>query len=531
MDSDDFFELDMLEKLYNKCSITDSDICICRSKELRNNRVKSMPWALRTNYLWSNFFSSDNYFFSEHIFQTVVGWAWDKLFKSDLVKKHHLLFSPTLHSNDLVFCYGALSVAKRITYIEDELIFHRYHSNSLASSQDRKPEEFMKAILSLSQKLKELGTYEKCYNSFIEWIENFSNWHFMSMKNLSSKKKVLECIKQLNQQFPFDIKKLLNYLGHRHQNPKVSVIIPVYNVQKYLDKAILSVINQKLKNIEIICVNDGSTDNSLSILQKYQKRDPRIRIINKKNSGYGHSVNTGIYAANGEYIAILESDDYILPDMYQVLYETAQKHKVDFVKSDFYSFSGDSKNCTKEYIKLTEQTDYNRVIEPALEPQICKMDVHTWCGIYNREFLVKNRILHNETPGARFQDNGFFIKTLCCAKRIFLIDKAFYMYRHDRPDASIKTKDRFPYLAKEHELNHQWTITHFNDRIHLFIGVCKMVRSFFWAISNDQNRKKAIYGSRKILLKLNKKGILTPDFFSEKEWKKIVRLIEYPEKL
>ena len=530
LDADDFFELNMLEKLYDRSFITNSDIVICRSKSLKDKEIESMEWTLKEGFLWKDIFSLDDYFFSEHMFQVCVGWTWDKLFKTSLIKKYNLQFSNTLHSNDLVFCYSAISVAKSITYIKDELIYHRYHSGSLADSQERKPEEFMKAILSLKQKLEELGTYEKTFNSFIKWIEVFSNWHFKSMKNLSSKKEVIDCIEQLNKKIPFNIQNIFRKLGYHYHFPKISVVIPVYNVQKYLDEAIKSALAQTLDDIEIICVNDGSTDNSLNILKKYQRLDPRIKIIDKKNTGYGHSLNVGIQAAEGEYIAILESDDFILPDMYQVLYEKAKKQNLDFVKADYYRFTGEGKDLLKEYIKIADPKDYNRVINPFLKPQICKMDVHTWCGIYKRRFLVRNCILHNETPGARFQDNGFYIKTLCYAKRILLINRAFYMYRHDRPDSSIQITNRLPYLVKEHQLNHQWILSHFYDKVHISMSIYKQVRSFFWAINNDKDKEKAISVTHKILSEAYKRGEIDKDFFSKREWERIEQLLIYSPK-
>lgn len=90
---------------------------------------------------------------------------------------------------------------------------------------------------------------------------------------------------------------------------KVSIVVPIYNVEKYLRQCLDSIVNQTLKNIEIICVNDGSTDNSLKIIQEFADKDSRIKIINKENTGYGNSMNIGFDAAIGEYIGIVESDD------------------------------------------------------------------------------------------------------------------------------------------------------------------------------------------------------------------------------
>ena len=118
-------------------------------------------------------------------------------------------------------------------------------------------------------------------------------------------------------------------------NIKVSVVIPIYNVEKYLRQCLDSVVNQTLKEIEIICVNDGSTDSSPAIINEYAAKDPRIVVIDKANSGYGHSMNCGFDLARGEYIGIVESDDYADPDMFEKLYECAAADGLDVVKSGF----------------------------------------------------------------------------------------------------------------------------------------------------------------------------------------------------
>ncbi|MCI8503195.1 MAG: glycosyltransferase, partial [Dorea sp.] len=120
---------------------------------------------------------------------------------------------------------------------------------------------------------------------------------------------------------------------------KVSIIIPVYNVERYLAECMESVVTQTLRDIEIICVNDGSTDGSFKILKEYEKRDKRVTLISQENRGYGYAMNRGIMHASGEYIGIVEPDDYIVPDMYQDLYRTAKEYELDFVKADFYRFT------------------------------------------------------------------------------------------------------------------------------------------------------------------------------------------------
>ena len=116
---------------------------------------------------------------------------------------------------------------------------------------------------------------------------------------------------------------------------KVSVLVPIYNVEEFLPECLDSLVNQTLKDIEFICINDGSKDDSLKILKEYAKKDKRILIINKKNSGYGDSMNKGLEKAKGEYIGIVESDDFIDLDAFEKLYNIAKKNDADVVKRIF----------------------------------------------------------------------------------------------------------------------------------------------------------------------------------------------------
>ena len=117
----------------------------------------------------------------------------------------------------------------------------------------------------------------------------------------------------------------------------ISIVIPVYNVEKYLRECLDSIINQTFKDLEIICVNDGSPDNSLSILQEYAAKDSRVVIISKENGGYASAINTGIDVAQGEFIQIVESDDFCDINMCKDMYEKIKDSDADFITADFYT--------------------------------------------------------------------------------------------------------------------------------------------------------------------------------------------------
>ena len=221
---------------------------------------------------------------------------------------------------------------------------------------------------------------------------------------------------------------------------KVSVVVPIYNVEVYLEEALNSLKWQTLKEMEFVCINDGSTDGSLEILKRYAAQDPRFVIIDKANGGYGVGMNVGISRARGEYIGILEPDDYVPCQMFEELYQVASENDLDFVKADFYRFATDAAtgNLYMVYNHLDKTgTYYNRLLNPSESPAITKFTMNTWSGIYKRSFLNKYGIRHHETPGASFQDNGFFWQTFMYAERIMFVDKPYYRNRRDNPNSSV----------------------------------------------------------------------------------------------
>ncbi len=230
---------------------------------------------------------------------------------------------------------------------------------------------------------------------------------------------------------------------------KVSIIVPVCNVEQYLSTCLDSILAQTLEDIEVICVDDGSSDQSPAILDDYTKRDSRMRVIHKDNRGYGHSMNVGIDAASGEYIGIVESDDCILPNMYETLYSTAKNNDLDFVKSDVI-FWWETIRYTCEYHKEDLNPYYGRVLDSSNRKLFFQFFMNTWTGIYKRSFLNENSIRHNETPGAAYQDNGFWIQTLSFCERAMWLKDAFYLYRQDNPLASVKSKSNVLTMVNEY---------------------------------------------------------------------------------
>lgn len=251
------------------------------------------------------------------------------------------------------------------------------------------------------------------------------------------------------------IHQLINF-NNDANNIKISVVVPIFNVEDYIGDCLDSILDQSLKEFEVICVNDGSTDSSLEILKEYAAKDNRIKIINKDNAGYGHTMNIGMDMASGEYFVIVESDDFILPKMFETLYDAAKENDLDFVKSDFYRFYGeDNKNIIKEYQTLDKTKSnkyYNKIFSTHDNHDTYKLLMNTWTGLYKLDFLRKNNIRHSETPGASYQDNGFWFKTFFYGERVMFIPEPFYMYRRDNPNSSIRNKTKIYAMDTEYDL-------------------------------------------------------------------------------
>lgn len=217
----------------------------------------------------------------------------------------------------------------------------------------------------------------------------------------------------------------------------ISVLVPVYNVEKYLRECLDSIVAQTYKDIEIICINDGSTDESGAILDEYEKKDARIKVITQANLGYGKAMNTGLDAATGEYIGIVESDDFIDSYMYENVHNWIEESEADFVKTDFFRYM----NGTNTQMEIYKDAVYDKVFAGIDEkPAFLLYGGNIWTGLYRRSFLYDNNIRFLESPGASYQDISFNFKVFACAKRILLKNRAFYHYRNDNENASVKSR-------------------------------------------------------------------------------------------
>lgn len=222
---------------------------------------------------------------------------------------------------------------------------------------------------------------------------------------------------------------------------KLSVIIPVYNTAKYLPKCLESILAQNFQDIEIICVDDGSTDNSLQILQEYSNK---IKIIQQTNSGSGAARNAALSQAKGEYILFVDSDDWLLPQACQKIIDTALKTKAEVVIFGGLTYSKNKlRKGSYSFNKIPGKYYNNCFNKHAFNDDIFKFPSTAWTKLYKKDFLIKNNIKFQEIFVG--QDQIFFIKTMLLACSIYVLPENLYCYRKKRPGSvtSVKKKSTF----------------------------------------------------------------------------------------
>lgn len=222
-------------------------------------------------------------------------------------------------------------------------------------------------------------------------------------------------------------------------NPAISVLVPIYNVERYLDQCLDSLRAQTFEDFEVVCINDGSTDGSRDIIGSFMDRDARFRCIDKPNSGYGASMNRGLAEARGTYVAILESDDFFEPDALQTLYESITDRDAQVAKAAFW-FYWSVPRPRRTYFPVVDKEVDGRTICPRLDNyEVFYKKPSIWSALYRRDFLEANDIRFLETPGASYQDAGFNFKVWLCADRAAFTTRAIINYRQDNEASSVNS--------------------------------------------------------------------------------------------
>lgn len=311
---------------------------------------------------------------------------------------------------------------------------------------------------------------------------------------------------------------------------KVSVLVPVYNVKKYLRQCLDSLAAQTLDGIEFVCIDDGSTDGCSEILDAYAAQDVRFRVIHKENSGYGASMNVGLRTARGEYIGIVESDDFADAEMFERLYDVAEAQHAEVVKSNYDSFTDRDGNTFHE---MLEGLPYRTICSAEKDYRLLQTDTFLWTSLYQKAFLLQNHIWFHETPGASYQDVSFSLKVALCCKRIYLVSEGYLHYRMDNPGASGHQVSK-KYLCYHEEFAEYWRFLQTRSKEEQEIGTAasynawRIYQASCWPYVARRDRRRYLHRVIDEFQHLQQQSRLKENEWPQEAWGKLKHLLEEP---
>lgn len=465
LDSDDFFSLTLFEDTVSKADATNADIVVYRFVKFnqKNKEYISCDYAFHSEYWKPEVFSFRND--PKKIFNCFNPTAWNKLFKREFIQSSKLFFQNNKRTNDLYFTNTALVCANRITLLDKVLVFYRVGMNTNSQATNHvAPLDFIIALKELKNFLKTQRLFIIVRDSYYELVtstiiynvlnNNFINsmqiMNYLELNGYNELEVDNKLIKRINKMVNYD-KKTYDFFytliktkntpsvscirkSRMLENVKISVVIPVYNVEKYLRDCLNSVINQTIKEIEIICVDDGSTDGSSKILLEYADIDERISILKQENLGLSMARNMGVKAAVGKYIYFLDSDDMIHCDALEILYNLSEEKNLEVVYFDgetfFESKNIKDSNCSYENY-YQRRHKYNKVVsgKELFVEMLTNNEYRTSVSLQfiRKDFYDGN--LSGFIPGILHEDNFFAIECMLKANRVSHISKPLFIRR------------------------------------------------------------------------------------------------------
>ena len=502
LDSDDFFETDMLEKAVEKIAADRADFVVFRCDHYLNdtNTFKKAAYTLKKQtlppYMPFNFRQ-----ITDNVFKAFVGWAWDKVYDREFVMKHNLKFQEQRTSNDMLFVFSALVLAKRITYL-DTVLAHQRRNNgeSLSNTREKSWFCFYNALKALRDVLKEKGLYEELKKDFVNYAVHFSLWNLNTITG--------ECYEKLYTKLHEEWFEELEVTGHdedyfynkteykqladilrydfKEYNTKLSVVIPVYNAEKYIRQCLDSILTKQKIALEVICVDDCSTDGTPAILKEYQDKYENVTVIRNETNLYaGTCRNKGLMAAKGQYVHFLDSDDYVVDNVYEKLYTLAKENDLDWVKTTSEGFD-DETGETIENPRYSMEKMYEGFFGTLLDFQhfpkkfMDYMAVVPWNGIYKRHFLLEKNIRFNSLFCVN--DRSFFVDTCVKGERMMIAREKIVRHRMNVSGSLVmKRAQHFDCQFESYRIMRQiCNENHVNDKVRFEVLEHEMYDIFVW---------------------------------------------------
>ena len=431
LDADDIFvDCQALEVMYNQAKTFNADMVSANLKgitvdgELVNNDNL-------TRFTEQKIIKPEEYEIPYSFYKNI--------FNRTFIEKHHFRFPDLKRGQDPVFLAEILTNISFIPVVPIDLYGFRYAAigglNKINTAE--KKYDYIKHFKSTFDILNCAG-FKKMAKIYEEKLD-----YYITSSNNRSDRIIYEAVQEI---FKND-EHILNRVNKLFSinDPKISVVIPVYNAQNFMEESINSILNQSLKEIELICVNDGSTDNSLDMLNKFREKDARVKIIDKENGGCGSARNKALDNATGDYIYFFDPDDYVVPDAFEKLYDNAIQNDSDLVMFKIARFrDGEPINYSIpgfDFENIFTDVNFNNFTfnYKDIKRYVLNSSFAPWSKLYKKEFIDRFEDFRFDL-GVAFDDVPFHVKSLLRASRISFVPEFFYHYRLSNPNSVNNTK-------------------------------------------------------------------------------------------
>ena len=423
LDSDDFFVPEMLEKMVRQIEETQSDIAVCGHVVFDNSLQQvTQINPIDKKYLRQLSWKPEEII--ENLFTFCPPAPWCKMIRASLIRDNNLTFDEHAHADDLMFHCLVLAAAQRITMMPDTPVCYR--TNTAVQQSKNKQNavaDIMRTLGRAYERFKQLNWWDTYQISLLNRIRRSLQFELMDCGTRQKRQNLMAVRTNL----PEDLYAQVFSSSY----PAISIIVPAYNMARYLPECLDSVLNQTLKNIEILCVDDGSTDDTLDILNHYAANDSRIKVIHQENKGLAGARNTALEKATGLFIQCLDADDYLEPDTCECVYTYMTLFGLEMCQIAAIEFNDQTR---KEFIDPYHTLDWlPERFSPVfsyqnIRPQLPNIAVTACLTCYRRNFLIKRQIQWlNEK--LCYEDTPFFIEAFLKAERVGALPDKFYHRR------------------------------------------------------------------------------------------------------
>ncbi len=443
LDADDYFiDDDALERLYEVANLNDANMASGNILHDVDNPGEFIPFK------HLEYFTEDKVILPE---EYGLPWSFYKsIFKKDFLLSNEIYFPDLLRGQDPVFLAEILVKVDKIYAVATDVYAYVFYDAINRCNTYRKLYDQLLHYKIVFEYMDEPRFYKANYDfrkAFYWFVNQLNESDSITALNILNEIfegniRILHDIHRMLANKFKDNSEIIDLCIYK-DGPKISVIVPVYNAEPFLDEAINSVLNQSFDDFEVICVNDGSLDNSLEMLNNFAQKDSRIKVFSKENGGCGSARNRALDEAIGDYVYFFDPDDYILPNTFEELYNNAVNNNSDLVIFKIARFKDggeiDYSVPGFELEKIFKNKDFNNFTfnYKDIKKYVLNSSFAPWTKLYKKEFLDRFDDFRFET-GIAYDDAPFHIQSMLRASKISFIPDFFYFYRFN-PNSIINT--------------------------------------------------------------------------------------------